>query len=198
MQPSFVYRLSRATLKTELIAKAVAVKKYKNILDATAGLGKDAFILASFGCKLRAIEQNKIVANLLADNLTKYRNSTNKHHSEIAHRITLYNCNAIDFLNQLESTNLPDVIYLDPMFPPNNKSALVKKDMQLLAKLLANDVNDDATLLELSLTKAKHRVVVKRHKLSPTLSTHIPQYKIFGTTNRFDIYLCPCQTPNIY
>jgi 16S rRNA (guanine1516-N2)-methyltransferase len=82
------------------------------------------------------------------------------------------------------------------MFPQKNKSALVKKDMQLLAKLVGKDISNDS-LLETTLTKAKHRVVVKRHKLSPLLTGKIPQYQILGKTNRFDIYLCSSQTPDI-
>ncbi len=52
----------------EAVAKAVGIKgDYLPDVDATAGLGRDAFVLASVGCRVRMLERNPVVAALLDD-----------------------------------------------------------------------------------------------------------------------------------
>jgi 16S rRNA (guanine1516-N2)-methyltransferase len=82
----------------------------------------------------------------------------------------------------------PDVIFLDPMYPHREKSALVKKEMRFI-RLLAGDDQDSAALLKAALAKAKQRVVVKRPKLAPPLSGPEPSFTISSKKNRFDVYL---------
>ena len=50
--------------KGQMIAKAVGVKAgvYPRVLDATAGLGKDAFVLATLGCHLQMLERSPVAA----------------------------------------------------------------------------------------------------------------------------------------
>ncbi|GHM54843.1 hypothetical protein ECZU51_35130 [Escherichia coli] len=51
------------------MAKAVGIKGdyLPDVVDATAGLGRDAFVLASVGCRVRMLERNPVVAALLDD-----------------------------------------------------------------------------------------------------------------------------------
>ncbi|HAD42901.1 MAG TPA: 16S rRNA (guanine(1516)-N(2))-methyltransferase, partial [Plesiomonas shigelloides] len=51
----------------EAVAKAVGIKKgyLPDVVDATAGLGRDAFVLASIGCRVRLLERHPVVAALL-------------------------------------------------------------------------------------------------------------------------------------
>lgn len=177
--------------KGQIIAKAVGIKQGKSIprvLDATAGLGKDSYVLACLGCPLTLIERSPIVAALLQDGIE--RASLNIEFSDIINRgFTLYHADALDYIQNINEKNLPDVIYLDPMYPEKKKSASVKKNMQMLQKLLGHDVDIDAVLLA-SLEKAQKRVVVKRPKgavqllieQSPTLS-----YESKAT--RYDVYI---------
>ncbi|GHK96684.1 hypothetical protein ECZU23_42100 [Escherichia coli] len=53
----------------EAVAKAVGIKGdyLPDVVDATAGLGRDAFVLASVGCRVRMLERNPVVAALLDD-----------------------------------------------------------------------------------------------------------------------------------
>jgi 16S rRNA (guanine1516-N2)-methyltransferase len=81
----------------------------------------------------------------------------------------------------------PDVIYIDPMYPERKKSALVKKDMQILQRLHGKDVNA-SELLENALLFAKKRVVVKRPINAETLSSRIPNTCIKSKKTRYDIY----------
>ena len=48
----------------EAVAKAVGIKGdyLPDVVDATAGLGRDAFVLASVGCRVRMLERNPVVA----------------------------------------------------------------------------------------------------------------------------------------
>ncbi len=57
----------------QLVAKAVGIKKdfLPSVIDATAGLGRDAFVLASLGCKVRMLERSPVVAALLADGMAR-------------------------------------------------------------------------------------------------------------------------------
>ena len=62
--------------KGQMIAKAVGLNKgfVPTILDATAGLGADAFVLASLGCEVKMIERSPLARLLLADGLERAKN----------------------------------------------------------------------------------------------------------------------------
>ena len=171
--------------QSELLAKAIGLNKRKNpqVIDATAGLGRDAFVLATLGCKVSLIEHHPLIHLLLADGIQ--RASINSKTAEPAGRMTVIHANAIDWMAQ----NPPaDVIYLDPMYPPRLKSAKVKKEMQLLQALL-DDKPVDQHLLEAALQKARYRVVVKRPLKGNQLEGINPDFAICGRSTRFDIYL---------
>jgi 16S rRNA (guanine1516-N2)-methyltransferase len=168
----------------ELIARAVGIKKNQplTIIDATAGLGRDAFILASLGCEIILLERSSLMADLLEDGLR--RGSENSMIKNIISRMTLVRGDANASLNNL----VADVVYLDPMYPHREKTALVKKDMRILREYLGDD--DDANyLLNKALESAKKRVVVKRSKHAEYLNSMTPQLSMEGKSSRFDIYL---------
>jgi 16S rRNA (guanine1516-N2)-methyltransferase len=174
--------------KKEAIAKAVGLKGQTRltVLDATAGLGRDAFVLASLGCKMQLIERSPAVAALLADGLQRATL-----HEELAawlpHRISLQHGIAVDIMTTWQGAR-PDVVYLDPMFPHRKKSAAVKKEMRLFQQLLGPDEDADA-LLAPALALATKRVVVKRPAGAPYLAQRKPQIEMQGKANRFDVYL---------
>ena len=170
----------------QMIAKAVgiqgAVRPY--ILDATAGLGRDAFVLACLGCRLSLIERHPVVAALLQDGLQRAQ-----HEPEIAplvERMHLQQGNAIELM-QNWADDPPQVIYLDPMFPERSKSAQVKKEMRLFQPLVGGD-DDAPQLLATALELASHRVVVKRPRIAPALAGVVPSYSLQGKSSRYDIY----------
>ncbi len=183
------FRKQKATTKNEAIAKAVGLKKGTpcTIIDATAGLGQDAFILASLGAELILLERSAIVAALLRDGLDRLP------HLDIRSRMHLIEIDACTYLGTLPPSDYPDVIYCDPMFPQRQKSALVKKEMQYLQAILDKEpiqsVFDTEQLLALAIEKAKKRVVVKRPRLAPCLIGPKPNFNYLSKNNRFDIYL---------
>ncbi|NOR41930.1 MAG: 16S rRNA methyltransferase, partial [Gammaproteobacteria bacterium] len=160
----------------QAIAKAVGLKSGNTptILDATAGLAGDAFVLASLGCSVTLIERSPIIFTLLENAVE--RASLNEKFTPILNQgFHLINQDAIDYIShQLEkNTEPPDVIYIDPMYPDRKKSALVKKDMQILQRLHDKD-EKTSELLETALLYAKKRVVVKRPTHAETLNNRKP------------------------
>lgn len=182
------HRSKLAGRRTELIAKAMGIKPGDKpvIIDATAGLGRDSFILASIGYHVTLLEKSLIVHALLANALTRMHPSS--HLAKVATRMTLINANAVDWLKNLAANARPDIIYVDPMFPERQKSASVKKEMLLLQQLLPAEEQDDA-LFNQALACAVKRVVVKRPRLAGHLADKPPTYSLMGKSSRFDIYV---------
>lgn len=172
--------------KSQLIAKAIGLKNktHPSVLDVTAGLGRDAYVLAHLGCAVSMIERSPIIAALLKDGLERAKLAGNT----IALNLQLIEQDAIHYLHSLKSTEKPDVIYLDPMFTIQEKSALVKKEMRILRSMVGDDV-DAGYLLDVALAVGCKRVVVKRHRLAPCLNAVKPDYQLIGKSTRFDVYL---------
>lgn len=172
--------------KGQMIAKAVGIQGsiIPSVLDATAGLGKDAFVLATLGCQMTLIERQPIIAALLADGLRRALQDSEI--CSIAQQMTLIKGNAIDVMKNWQSA-IPQVVYVDPMFPHRDKSALVKKEMRLFRPLVGDDL-DATQLLETALALASHRVVVKRPRKAPIIEGINPSYQLEGKSSRYDIY----------
>ncbi len=172
--------------KAEGIAKAVGLNKKPglSVIDATAGLGRDAFVLASLGAMVTLVERNPLVAALLADGLR--RGARDPQTADwLPQRMQLVHLPALEALHSLPA---PDVVFLDPMFPPREKSALVKKEMRAFHDVVGADDDADA-LLAPALALAKHRVVVKRPGYAEFLAGKKPTMSIEGKNNRFDVYV---------
>lgn len=169
------------------IAKAVGLKAGANptVVDATAGLGRDAFVLASLGCKVTMIERSPVVAALLADGLV--RAAQDPYIGPwVSERMQLIQGPAAEQL--LALSERPEVVYLDPMFPHKQKSALVKKEMRVFQSLVGPDLDADV-LLPAALKMAQRRVVVKRPSYAGWLNEHKPSMAIETKSNRFDVYV---------
>lgn len=172
----------------ELVVRAVRgrAREPLQVIDATAGLGRDSFVLACSGFAVTLIERSPIVAALLADGLRRAQVALEPQVSEAAARMTLAQGDARELLAQWPAARRPDVVYLDPMFPDERKSALPKKEMQLFQHLLG--VSDDADLLDSACAAARRRVVVKRPLKGPALTARVPSYVLSGKAVRFDVY----------
>ncbi len=173
--------------RRQSIAKAVGLKKGAplNILDATAGLGHDAFVLAALGCRVHMIERSGVIAKLLEDGLRRARLDS-KIGPWVTERLSSAHQDGCKGFSSLPFK--PDVVYLDPMFPEKKKSALVKKEMRMFQQLIGFDSDTDA-LLKTALITARNRVVVKRPAHSGWLTNQPPNTSIKTKKIRFDIYL---------
>ena len=181
------YRRRQTTSRKEAIARAVGLKGGASlvVLDLTAGLGRDSFILASLGCTVRMVERSPMVAALLADGIE--RASQEPTLAGIMARLSLITGESMEILRTWQGER-PEVICIDPMYPHRGKSALVKKEMRLI-RLLVGDDEDSDGLLAAALSVAGRRVVVKRPRLAPALAGPAPNFAIGGKNSRFDVYL---------
>lgn len=171
--------------KGQMIAKAVGLNQgvTPSVLDATAGLGRDAWVLASLGCVVHMLERSPVIVELLRVAMEEAGQSEL---ADIAARLTLTGGDALVWMAQ-QTQPCADVVYLDPMYPHRDKSAAVKKEMRLFQALLGAD-GDASALLDLARGCARHRVVVKRPAKGETLSARRPDYQLSGKSCRYDIY----------
>ncbi|KGT93980.1 16S rRNA (guanine(1516)-N(2))-methyltransferase RsmJ [Enterobacter cancerogenus] len=170
----------------EAVAKAVGIKGgyLPDVVDATAGLGRDAFVLAALGCRVRMLERHPVVAALLDDGLRRgYEDA--EIGGWLRERLTLLHVVSQQALSDI--TPAPDVVYLDPMYPHRQKSAMVKKEMRVFQSLVGPDEDADA-LLEPARRLAKKRIVVKRPDYAPPLAGVATQSAVVTKSHRFDIY----------
>ena len=178
--------------KGQMIAKAVGIKAgcYPHVLDATAGLGKDSFVLAGLGCKVTMLERSPIVQTILGDGLERALDFARAQDAELfslLQKMVLVTQDSNDYLSSLGPAEFPDVIYLDPMFPERQKSADVKKEMAAFHAIVGKDEDADS-LLPLALAHVNYRVVVKRPRKAPFLNNQTPSYQLEGKSSRYDVY----------
>lgn len=163
--------------KQQGLVRACKPKFGMRILDATAGWGRDAAILASFGAAVLMLERHPVMAALLADGLDRC--------VPASLALSLQPIDAMHYLHTLPMALFPDVIYIDPMHPVRKKSALVKGDMQVLQRLIGTQTAVEA-FIQLARARVLERVVVKwPQRLSPLVP---PTSSIPGKTVRFDMY----------
>ena len=174
-------RIRRGNLASEHLVRAVKIKGIAEplVVDATAGLGEDAFLLAAAGCRVLLFERDPVIAALLRDALERAK--ADPETAPIASRLTLRPEDSIPALPTLS----PDVVLLDPMFPERKKTALVKKKFQLI-HLLEKPCEDERALLDAALAARPKRIVIKRPAKGPFLAGVKPSYSLDGSAVRFD------------
>ena len=172
--------------KGQDLPKAVGLKsgRLPQVIDATAGQGKDAFLLASLGCHVTLIERSDIMYEMLETALAKARQAGGRY-QEIAERMHLIHGDSITLLPTLAA----EVIVIDPMHPPRKKSALVNGDMQQIQKIVGTDP-DQKQLIETALKTAQKRVVVKWPSKADRLTgLPTPSHQITGKAITFDVFM---------
>lgn len=166
----------------DLLFRAIKPTQNLIIIDATAGFGKDALLLASRGAQVLMLERQKILVRLLSDAKERLENSFL---TTLNQKLTFLEADAIQYLHTLADLDYPDVVYLDPMHPQRQKSALVKKNMQILQQLWGED-SDAIELLNIAQQRVKQKVVMKWPVGKEPLQK--PGYVITGKTINFLVY----------
>jgi 16S rRNA (guanine1516-N2)-methyltransferase len=181
------YRLAKDCTIKQPLARAVGIKPgfRPSVLEGTGGLGGDAFVLASLGCQVTMCERSPILAALLEDGLTRAAHEK-KTAFIIEQRLQLVVGDTRTYLQQCREVFT--TIYLDPMYPHRQDSALNRQSMRTIRALVGDD-QDSGELLEIAIAQAANRVVVKRPRLASPLAIHIPSHVISMKNSRFDIYL---------
>ena len=180
-------RLKTSNLSGEQLVRAARGKKPANgrlLIDATAGMGEDALLLAAAGFRVLLFEQDPVIGALLEDAL--HRGALVPELSEPISRMTLHRGDSIAWLNNCEES--PAVIYLDPMFPERSKSGLVKKKFQLIHEL-QKPCDNEEELLSAALKAGPERIVIKRPLKAPYLAGREPDYSLKGKSIRYDCIL---------
>lgn len=193
LSPQMKRRFKTGTSKNEPLAKALGLRSFDGtptVLDATAGLGTDSFIIAAMGCRVRAIERSPFVFALLEDGLERLREGVwGEPWISTASRLRFERGDAVEVMKKLDQRTRPDIVYLDPMFPEEThaKSALPKRTMQIFRRLLGAG-DDEKGLFENAMRVARSRVVVKRPPEAPPIGEK-PTHQVEGKSARFDVYV---------
>lgn len=170
----------------ELLARATGARPGLRVLDCTAGLGIDSFILASRGCEVTMVERSHTLYLMLEDGLARARADAVGELAEIVARMTLVRGDAKQIIKRLDW--VPDVIVIDPMFPTRRKQAGVRGELQRLQLLLGKDEDTTGLLIAARATGCS-RVVVKRPLSGGNISELPPSWVIRGKASRIDVYV---------
>lgn len=181
-------RLRPDRLGRELLVKAARVRGVAepHAVDATAGLGEDALLLAAAGFTVTLFEKDPVIAALLRDALERAAAVP-----ELAGAVARMELREEDSTEALLGLAVaPDVVFLDPMFPERTKSAAVKKKFQLLHRL-ERPCEDEKRLLDAALAARPRKVVIKRPPKGPLLAQVKPSYQLSGKAVRYDVLVPP-------
>jgi 16S rRNA (guanine1516-N2)-methyltransferase len=182
-------RLKPSNLNGELLVRAARIKGADGpltALDATAGLGEDSLLLAAAGFSVTMYEWNPVVFALLRDGLRRAQQRPEL--AEIAGRMQVIHADSTEAMRTLALP--PDVILLDPMFPERQKSALVKKKLQMIQKLEMPCARE-GEILRTALEAGARKVIIKRPPKGPFLAGVKPDYSLSGKAVRFDCMVSP-------
>ncbi|MBA7465257.1 Ribosomal RNA small subunit methyltransferase J [subsurface metagenome] len=180
------YRFRRGGERGHPLVRAAGIRKghVPAIVDATAGLGRDAFLLASAGADVTLIERSAEVHALLKDALARAA-AESPELAEVIARMTLIHGDAKDRLPDLK----PDVVIVDPMHPPRRNTALVKQEMRQLSAIVGADQDADE-LMKIALSTARERVVLKWPlRAAPLLDAPKPSHQFAGKTVRYEVFV---------
>ena len=180
------YRFRRGGERSHPLVRAAGIKKDRlpSIVDATAGLGRDAFLLASAGATVILIERSAEVHALLKEALARAA-AESPDLAEVVGRMTLIHGDARHHLTELK----PDVVIVDPMHPPRRNTALVKQEMRQLSAIVGADEDAHETMAA-ALASARERVVLKWPlRAAPLLETPKPSYQFAGKTVRYEVFI---------
>ncbi len=180
------HRLRFGGGRGQALARAMGLRAGKTpmIVDATAGLGRDAFVLASLGAQVVLIERSERMHTLLVQGMERAAKEGGELR-EIIGRMTLLKGDAKDLLPELTG----EAVLIDPMHPPRDNSALVKRELRQVREIVGTD-DDAADLVRVALNNARNRVVLKwPSKAAPISGVRPCSHKIFGKSIRYDVFM---------
>ena len=164
------------------------------LLDATAGLAEDSFLMAHFADHVTVVERSPLLHVILEDGLMRAKESMNYITRHTAEKIKLEECGdsicLFEKLLEQHPTTYPDVVFLDPMHEEKyGKAALPKFKIQLARKLVGRgNEKDHQLLLEKAIPIARQRVVFKR-PITALLDPKTTFSVTGGRAVRYDVYI---------
>lgn len=181
---SMLRRVTEGRLLHEMLVKATKTDiEYPKAIDATAGMGEDAFLIAANGYDVTLHEQNPVIALLLKDAIRRAKKQPVL--KEIVDRMHVVEGDSVAILsNRLDPV---DLIYLDPMFPGRQKSGLIGKKLQLIQKM-EEPCSEESELFDAAIKAGPSKIIVKRPLKAPFLAGRKPNYSLDGKAIRYDCY----------
>ena len=181
-------RLRHGALQRELLVRAARVRGVDapTAVDATAGLGEDALLLAAAGFSVTLCEHDPVIAVLLRDALR--RAAEDDRLRDVVARMRLVEADSVEVLEGLVAS--PDVVYLDHMFAERRKAAVTNKKLQLLQRL-ERPCPDEEALVCAAISAHPRKVVVKRPLKGPNLGGVKPSSSLSGKVVRYDVIVPP-------
>lgn len=197
---SLGYRLTPKRVLHEPLAKVIDRQSF--VLDAMGGLLKDAIMMAFLGCKVWTHEAHPLVSELVNDGLFRAKkNLCLAEFIEDEQRFRFFATDSrltLEHLLQNPELERPDLVYLDPMFPPKRKSSIAKREIQWLQRIHAAttamypnfSISAPELIFELALQVAQKRIIVKRPLIAPPLvAAPSPSFSRNFQSSRFDVYI---------
>ncbi|MBO4234936.1 MAG: class I SAM-dependent methyltransferase [Firmicutes bacterium] len=207
-------RILPGRLESELIVRASGILKNKGesplAIDATAGLGEDALLLAAAGFRVMLYERDEIVFALLDDAVKRALALPDDDDYSLlksaVSRMEIINEDSITAINEMAQrlsandtstdansaptadsyiSRRPDVIFLDPMFPERKKSSLVGKKLQMLQQIEKPCENEEE-MLNAAFALCPKRIIIKRPPKGPYLGGIKPTFSFSGKSVRID------------
>lgn len=176
-------RVTKGRLHHEMLVKIAKTKTERPIaVDAAAGMGEDSFLLAAAGYEVYLFERDKVIAALLRDALRRALQDDRLR--EIVGRMRLIEGNSIERMPKLDIK--PEIVYLDPMFPPRKKSGLIQKKLQLIQKL-EQPCADEQELFDAAVSLRPKKIIIKRPLNGALLADQKPSYTVKGKAIRYDV-----------
>ncbi len=183
---SMVRRVTKGRLQHEMLVHVAKTKRDNpKAIDATAGMGEDAFLLAACGYEVTLYERNPIIAALLRDAMERARK--NEFLRDIIDRMIL---KEEDSISALPLHGNVDLVYLDPMFPARQKSGKINKKLQLIQRLEQPCI-DESALFTAAQSAKPQRIIVKRPLKGANLAGLSPHYSVKGKAIRYDCFYFP-------
>ena len=197
-----ILRRSRDSLRKQALCRAVGIKAGRplpKVLDATAGLGSDAFLLACAGCHVTMLERSPLVHALLEDGIRRARADSAV--ADIVARMTLHHRDFIgDEGDERDEGDewRADTVYLDPMYSMGIfRRAAAGRNMAWLQEILSEEAEgkenhqetEEPALLRQAKSIASKRIAVKRPRHCPPLAGQKPDIHYPGSSSRYDVYI---------
>lgn len=211
LDSTFKYRLSKKNLANETVVKAVKGRQKAqelSVLDATAGFGRDSFLMAAAGMHVLQIEKIPLIHHLVNKALDIAKSSGFAELENATKKITTVCGNSIEYMaarHNLQKEDRHNIVFLDPMYVDSmqqqqhsglKESAAVNKHLTMLQAITVMHKTEDekdtlkreAQLFESAINYAKTKVVVKRPPKAPWLNRQKPSSSLSSKAVRFDIY----------
>lgn len=180
-------RISGGRLQHEMLVHIARPKKENlKAIDAAAGMGEDALLLAACGYEVTLYEKNAVIAALLRDTIRRARR--NELLKGIVEKMHLIEGNSIELIPK--QTDSADLVYLDPMFPARRKTGLINKKLQLIQKL-EQPCDDEKAILDTAMLVHPKKIIIKRPLKGAYLAGMKPGYSVKGKAIRYDCFVFP-------